>query len=227
LRLLKAKKIEVLLGVIDTATPLRLLEVGTGSGVIAHYFGTQEAQKYNVFAVDVLDQRQKHEGYSFQLVTDTCLPYADASFDIVISNHVIEHVGEKVDQIKHLMELKRVLANHGVGYLAVPSRWMLVESHYKLAFLSWLPRRWRSGYLRIMGYGDHYDCEPLQLSELDHLLELTGFRYQHVEIEAFRLLLKIEGANTFSSRIAQHVPDSVLALLRPIMPTLICRLFHE
>lgn len=227
LRLLKAKKIEALLGVIDAAIPLKLLEVGTGSGVIAHYFGTQESQKYNVFAVDVVDQRQKREGYSFQLVTDTCLPYVDASFDIVISNHVIEHVGEKDAQIKHLRELKRVLASHGVGYLAVPSRWMIVEPHYKLAFLSWLPRRWRSAYLRITGYGDHYDCEPLQLSELNHLLEMAGFRYQHIEIEAFRLMLNIEGANTFSSRIAQYFPNFILSLLRPVMPTLICKLFHE
>lgn len=37
---------------------------------------------------------------------------------------------------------------------------MLTEPHYKLKFLSWSPRRWRSPYLRLMGKGTFYDCEP-------------------------------------------------------------------
>lgn len=36
----KAQKIERLLGLADRPQPIRLLEIGTGSGGIAHYFGT-------------------------------------------------------------------------------------------------------------------------------------------------------------------------------------------
>ena len=66
---------------------------------------------------------------------------------------MIEHVGDESAQLHHLAELRRVLSKAGIGYLAVPNRWMVVEPHYRIAFLSWLPRGWRSPYLRLLGKG--------------------------------------------------------------------------
>lgn len=226
-RRLKGLKIERLLGLGDRRQPIRLLEVGTGSGGIAHYFGTHPNLRCEVDAVDVHDNRLVTEGYRYHPVTDTRLPFADATFDAVLSNHVIEHVGDGAAQLAHLVELRRVLRPDGVGYLAVPNRWMLVEPHYGLAFLSWLPRAWRSPYLRLRGRGEHYDCEPLQLAQLDALLARAGFRFSHVEIDALRHLLEIEGPRTVGARIAGVTPDWVLALLRRWIPTLLCRLERE
>ncbi|MGH8399236.1 MAG: class I SAM-dependent methyltransferase, partial [Gammaproteobacteria bacterium] len=137
-RRLKGLKIERLLDLPSRPQPLRILEVGTGSGGIAHYFGTHPQLHCEVDAVDVHDNRLITEGYRYQQVTDTRLPFIDESFDVVLSNHVIEHVGGEQAQRAHLAELHRVLRPEGIGYLAVPNRWMLVEPHYKLAFLSWL-----------------------------------------------------------------------------------------
>jgi hypothetical protein len=53
-------------------------------------------------------------------------------------------VGDLVDQRHHLSEVRRVMNPTGIGYIAVPNRWMLVEPHYRLAFLSWLPLAWRT-----------------------------------------------------------------------------------
>src|SRR6185312_4832050 len=100
-RLPKAEKIAALLKLDSIArTRLRLLEIGTGSGVIAHYFATRPEFLCEVDAVDVLDQRQVVEGYRYQTVTDMELPFGDGSFDIVISNHVIEHVGRADEQTR-------------------------------------------------------------------------------------------------------------------------------
>ncbi|MFP5465661.1 MAG: class I SAM-dependent methyltransferase, partial [Gammaproteobacteria bacterium] len=129
----KARKIEALLGLKPISRPLRLLEVGTGSGGIAHYFGTHPALRCEVDAVDVTDTRQIHDGYRFTQVHDVHLPFPDGHFDVVISNHVIEHVGDSSAQRRHLAELRRVLGPAGVGYLAVPNRWQIVEPHYRLA----------------------------------------------------------------------------------------------
>ena len=64
------------------------------------------------------------------------IPLPDASVDAIYSFHFLEHL----DDLDHFMkELHRVLKPDGVGYLAMPSRWQLVEPHYRLAFLSWLP----------------------------------------------------------------------------------------
>lgn len=222
-RRLKALKIERLLQLKPSEGPLRMLEVGTGSGGIAHYFGTHPSLRCSVDAVDVVDNRLVTEGYRYLQVEGTHLPFADADFDVVLSNHVIEHVGDHAAQCSHLAELKRVLRPGGRGYLAVPNRWMLVEPHYRLAFLSWLPRRWRTPYLRATRKGDVYDCEPLMLPQMENLLAGAGLQYQNLCVEALRLTFDIEYPGARMTRLLRKLPDSALRPLRRVIPTLIYR----
>jgi ubiquinone/menaquinone biosynthesis C-methylase UbiE len=138
-RRLKAQKIARL---VESARPLRgarLLDIGAGSGYIASNLREFVGAEGEVWAVDVNDQRRTNEGYRFKPVTGTELPFEDDSFDVVLSNHVIEHVGDRAAQLHHLGEIRRVLAPGGVCYLAVPNRWGLVEPHFRLPFLSWIP----------------------------------------------------------------------------------------
>ena len=220
----KGQKIERLLDLQPRERAIRLLEVGTGSGGIAHYFATHPTLRCEVTAVDVVDQRLVRDCYEFFLVRDTALPCADASFDVVLSNHVIEHVGRRAAQLAHLREIRRVMAPGAVGYLAVPNRWMLVEPHYRLAFLSWLPRALRTPYLRLMRRGTRYDCEPLTMPQLDALLTEAGFAWRHLEVEALRATLDIEGVHGLQVRLASILPNPLLALTRRAIPTLICRI---
>ena len=189
----KGRKIERLLGLGNGAQVRRLLEVGTGSGGIAHYFASQASTTFDVDAVDVTDTRQIVEGYRFTLVPSTLLPFESESFDVILSNHVIEHVGDSSDQISHLREIRRVLKDDGLVYLAVPNRWMLVEPHYRSAFLSWLPRKLRSTYVRWSSRGTYYDCEPLERGELEIMTSHAGFDAKNISVEAFRATLAIEG----------------------------------
>ncbi|WP_266169818.1 class I SAM-dependent methyltransferase [Dyella subtropica] len=223
-RQLKGLKIERLLGLESRPQPIRMLEVGTGSGGIAYYFGRHAKLRCEVDAVDVVDNRLVEDGYRFQRVQGTRLPFADGSFDVVLTNHVIEHVGEEREQRAHLAEIHRVLRPDGVGYLAVPNRWMLVEPHYKLAFLSWLPRRWRTPYLRAMKKGRDYDCEPLQMLQLESLLDDAGFRFSNLCIEAARATLDIEKKGSVLAGVLRRMPDRVIAPFRCLIPTLIYRI---
>jgi len=219
----KGLKIERLLDLSRRRRPIRMLEVGTGSGGIAHYFGTHSHLHCDVDAVDVHDNRLISEGYRFSLVDGTDLPYPDSEFDVVLTNHVIEHVGDVGAQRAHLAELHRVMRPDGVGYLAVPNRWMLVEPHYKLAFLSWLPHAWRTPYLRTMRKGAFYDCEPLEMVQLERLLAGAGFCYQNACVEALRATFEIEYPNSICTKALGIIPDSFINLMRRIVPTLIYR----
>jgi ubiquinone/menaquinone biosynthesis C-methylase UbiE len=223
----KGLKIERLLDLASRPQPMRLLEVGTGAGGIAHYFGTHSQLRCEVDAVDVQDNRLVTDGYRYHQVCDTQLPFADQTFDVVLSNHVIEHVGDEYAQRAHLAELRRVLRQDGIGYLAVPNRWMLVEPHYKLIFLSWLPHAWRTPYLRTIGKGEIYDCEPLQLPQLERLLESTGFQHQNLCVSAMRATFEIERGQSTVARILRHIPDGIFMLLRRIIPTLIYRFWRS
>jgi len=62
----KAEKIARLLDLANLRQPMRLLEIGTGSGGIAHWFAHHPQLRCDVVAVDVCDNRKLHEGYAFQ-----------------------------------------------------------------------------------------------------------------------------------------------------------------
>lgn len=95
-------KIERLLELAEHPHPVHMLEIGTGSGGIAHYFGTHPSLRCAVDAVDVVDNRKVQDGFRYHQVQGTQLPFADASFDVVLTNHVIEHVGDANAQHLHL-----------------------------------------------------------------------------------------------------------------------------
>ena len=220
----KAEKIARLLELASRKQPIRLLEIGTGSGGIAHWFAHHPQLRCEVVAVDVYDNRQLHEGYVFQQVEGVDLPFEEASFDVVISNHVIEHVGDAQAQARHLSEIRRVMKPDGVCYLAVPNRWMLTEPHYRLKFLSWWPHGWRTPYLKLMGKGDFYDCEPLEMRQLERMLDAADFRHRNLCIDALRQTFEIERPHARVTLALRRIPDVLLKPLRSIIPTLIYRI---
>lgn len=219
----KAVKIEHLLDLASRLQPLRILEIGTGAGGIAHYFAVHSTLRCDVTAVDVIDNRQVRDGYAFSLVQGVELPFAAASFDVVITNHVIEHVGDADAQHRHLTEIHRVLKPNGVGYLAVPNRWMLTEPHFNLKFLSWWPHAWRTPYLKLMRKGAFYDCEPLQMKQLERMLAAADFRYRNLCVPALRETFEIERPASSITRLLRMLPDAVLTPFNRIIPTLIYR----
>ena len=218
----KALKIERLLALGSRPKPLRLLEIGTGSGGIAHYFGSRASLQCEVEAVDVVDNRMTKDGYRFQQVTGVNLPFEDRAFDIVISNHVIEHVGDENAQLEHMREIRRTLRRDGIAYLAVPNRWMLVEPHFKLPFLSWLPMRLSHAYVRLAWKGTHYDCRPLTCGRLESMLEEAGFAWKQHTGDALRLTFELERPRAPLYRhVLRHAPDAVYKAMRRCFPTLI------
>ena len=224
-RAAKARKIEKLLDLQSYDQALRLLEVGTGSGGIAHYFGTHAHLRCEVEAVDVTDTRQISDGYRFTLVNNVTLPFPDQFFDVVISNHVIEHVGDERCQLTHLSEMRRVLKPDGLGYLAVPNRWQWVEPHYQLAGLSWLPEHWRSTYLRLRKRGQEYDCRPLSAKQAELLFKKAGFLFDQQHARALRLTYELERPNALIYRLLfSRIPDWGYGLAARAFPTLIYRL---
>lgn len=223
----KARKIEHLLHLSECRGNISILEIGTGAGGIASYFGTHPDMRYAVTAVDVVDNRQIFDGYDYLQVAGVALPFQDQAFDVVISNHVIEHVGDHSFQQEHLREIRRVLKLGGQGYLAVPNRWMLTEPHYKVKFLSWLPRNWRSPYLRMTGKGNFYDCEPLEMKELEKMLTASGLGFSNLCVEAVHHVIRTENPDGFVARLLRRMPDKMIEWTRGIIPTLIYRVYRD
>lgn len=101
--------------------PADVLEVGCGSGYGAHLLA---GAGHRVIAVDPSPEAvgyaaSRYPGVDFRTGTGTALPFPDASFDVLASFQVIEHVEQEAD---FLREARRVLRPGGRLYLTTPNR---------------------------------------------------------------------------------------------------------
>jgi SAM-dependent methyltransferase len=80
---------------------------------------------------------------------DACaLPFEDGAFDIVFSNAVIEHVGDRDRQRAFVSEALRV---GGRVFVTTPNRWFPVELHTRLPLVHLLPERLAHRAYRLAG----------------------------------------------------------------------------
>lgn len=182
-----------------------LLDIGTGNGEIAGILG----RFYNVVSVDVVDQRTVRKGFTFVQIGGERLPFSDKSFDVIVSNHVIEHV---LDADLHISEIDRVLKDDGLVYLATPNRLWPWEAHNRVLLL-------------------HY----LSAATFNSLLKLLGRHHEDISLLSWRALRrkakKLFRINTVSDRICKWPLqydmkcDAVLAKILNCLPLWIYTMF--
>ena len=148
------------------------LDIGCSSGVVTSLLGDHFGW---VIGLD-LDQDAVHyakehsqTGLAQFIIGDSMvLPFRDSSVDVMVCNHIYEHV----PQADRMMdEIYRVLKEEGFCYFAAGNKHMIVEGHYGLPFLSWLPGRLGNLYLKATGKGDFYYEQHLSLRGLKRLVK--------------------------------------------------------
>lgn len=146
-------------------------------------------------------------GISYRKADGRELPFADASFDVVHSSAVLEHVGSSVDQQRFISELVRV-ARRSV-FLTTPNRWFPIEFHSLLPLVHWLPPSTFRGLLRGTRYDFFSRAENLNLvgrAEIRKLcIRLTGCA---VVIDSLRLL-----GLTSNLMVTIHKPNDGVSLV--------------
>jgi SAM-dependent methyltransferase len=182
-RIAKAEVVARLLGSrLDAAE--RIADVGTGTGIIKKELERRTSKFIVGFELDIPFVVEK----SGVVAADGCrLPVPDASFDLVLLNHIYEHVP---DPGRLFREAWRVLRPGGAAYVSAGSRFAVIEPHYRLPFLSWLPRRAADLYLRASGRGGTYEgVRFLAYRPLVRLMRAPGFEVRDITQTALRELL--------------------------------------
>lgn len=167
----RARKAEKIAAVLSAAGAKleteRLLDIGCSQGVILGRLATMGGFVVGMdmdFAGLVITRTT---GLAAVCGDGERLPFADGCFDIVVCNHVYEHT----DHPEYLMaEIHRVLRPNGLCYFAGPSRYELIEPHYRLPLLSWLPRWMADRYVRWCRRGTCYDVQSYSYRALRRLI---------------------------------------------------------
>lgn len=147
------------------------------------------------------------------------LPFADSSLDVVVFNHIYEHV---VDADAVMAEIRRVLKPAGIVYLGMANRLGVIEPHYKLPFLSWLPQTLADRYIRASGKADEY---YERFRTVPGLQKMAGGLYIHdysltiiANPTIFGATDQVHGA---TPAIVRRIPAAALPPVRFMLPTFI------
>ena len=154
----------------ETLTPdpaLRVLEIGSGRGALLRQL-IQEG--YRVEGVEInqsqIDESRRLFGQlPIAKVDGPRLPFPDASFDVVLSFDVFEHIR---DSDAHLREVQRVLVPKGRYLLQTPNKWTntVFETIRWRSFTSWR----------------HDHCALHSYAQLQRRFERNGFDLRFADV---------------------------------------------
>jgi len=163
------------------------------------------------------------------------LPYADSSFSLVTSGHIVEHTA---NPSLYLKECLRVLKPGGVLALEFPTRFHHTELHTGLPSAEWLPRRVRNPLLRLLasrvsplskktksGYESIVTTKLQQISLglVRRYLNESGYPHSFLRIEkvspgVIRTAIRREGASTAAvppaAKLRFRVSETELAIAK-------------
>jgi SAM-dependent methyltransferase len=135
---------------------LVVLDVGCSLGFFTETAVQHGAQGIGI-DIDVpgvtLARRDRDPRCEFLSADGEALPFGDHSVDVVVFNHIYEHA---VDPDEVMRQIRRVLKPDGVVYLGLGNRLGIIEPHYRLPFLSWLPQPVADRYVRAFGKAQTY-----------------------------------------------------------------------
>ncbi len=152
----------------------RVLDVGVGAGEsrALNFFEEWYPWRAHITALateDLPTFRKQYPEIQLVIGDGRTLPFADHSFDLVVSNAVLEHVGTKNDQRRFIAEACRVGKR---VVLSTPNRWFPVDAHTMIPFAHWLPLGMRNAIYRKLARDYYASEERLRLLGLRELVQL-------------------------------------------------------
>src|SRR5665213_392339 len=172
-----------------------MLEIGTGTGLLLYTLRERGCRVRGVELREELiaEARRWFGPLPIDQVTGVALPFADASFDVVMSFDVFEHIP---DSDAHLREVSRVLRPGGAYLIQTPNKWTNVVFE---------TIRWRS-FTRFRE--DH--CSLHSLRKLTQRLARHGFDVRPFDVAVVN--------DFFRAKVRRYLGPLGVAALRIVNP---------
>lgn len=194
----------------------RVADVGAGTGIIKKELERITGKPIVGFDIDMSFVARPERMVGADALR---LPASEGTFDFVVLNHVYEHVEEPAALFR---ELHRVLAPGGEAYVSAGNRLAVLEPHYRLPFLSWLPRRLADLYVRLSGRGRSYEgIRFLTHPSLTRLMRKAGLEVRDDTRHALDRALESTWGGPWVRLwdAAARLPDGFVdAMLRAVSP---------
>jgi SAM-dependent methyltransferase len=188
---IRRKMFLVFMEVIRPRPEALVLDVGVTSDERyreSNYFEQMYPFPHNITCVGTEDGShlaQRYPGLSYrQVKAGDPLPFRDAEFDVVFSNAVLEHVGNRAAQAAFVRELCRVGKSF---FITTPNRWFPFEHHTGLPLLHYLPPSVFRSLLRRTRYRHWAEESNLNILTARELATLFPAD-RAVEVHSVRLL---------------------------------------
>ena len=189
---------------------LNCLDIGCSSGIITSFLGDHFSKTIGIDIDEEAVQYAKKQSLSphihFLIADSMALPFQDNSVDVIVCNHIYEHVPNANQMMD---EICRVLKGEGFCYFSAGNKFMVFEGHYGLPFLSWVPKYAADLYLRITRKGHSYYEEHRSLHGLEKLVH--RFRIHDYTLSIIRDPDKFFATDLFDTRSLQYKAVRFLA----------------
>lgn len=147
----RQRKLRTLLTVIEPGASVLLVGISPGEGIGTESLVERGLAEHAIVVGLVYPPVNKPVlGLATVRGDARALPFADNSFDYVVSNAVIEHVGGRDGARRLLLEADRVARRGWIH--TTPNRRFPIEVHTGVPLLHWLPTRARELSFSLIGF---------------------------------------------------------------------------
>lgn len=200
---------------------LNCLDVGCSGGLItvnlSNHFKSVVGLDTDKNAISLAEKKYNKKNLNFVIGSGLNIPYEDESFDVIICNQVYEHVP---DYKKLFLEIHRVLKKGGFCYLSAVNKYVLIEVHYHLPFLSWLPQSLANLYLRITKRGDIYEEKCKSYYQI--IKAINRFEIKDYTVDIMKDPNRYCATDMINPKgLVPKIPTSIYNLFRPLLPVYI------